>query len=160
MSAPSALRQTLRLALNDAIKSGQTLARDTLRMVAAEIKQKDIDVRTRSQGKDNEAGDDAIIKLLHSMVKKRQESAALYQKGGRAELADKEQQEIAIIKTFMPEMMDAAATEKAVDAALRQQGATSLAQMGAVLGLLRKEHGTTLDMGKASALIKARLQKT
>ena len=159
MTAPSTLRDQLRLALNEAIKSGENLQRDTLRMVAAEIKQKDIDSRTGSKGKDNEIGDDTILKLLQSMVKKRQESATLYRQGERAELADKEEQEIAVIKTFMPQVMDDAATEQAVDAAIRKQGATSIAQMGAVLGLLRQQHGTSLDMGKASAMLKARLQQ-
>jgi uncharacterized protein YqeY len=94
--------------------------------------------------------------MLRSMVKSRREAVELYRQGGRQELADKELAEIAVIEGFLPQQMDEAAIAAAVDAAIAEAGATSVKDMGKVMGVLRKL-GPALDMSRANPLVKAKL---
>ena len=101
--------------------------------------------------------DDAIVQMLRGLVTSRRESAELYAKGNRPELAAKEEAEIAVIEGFLPQQMDAAAMEAAVRAAIAETGATGIKEMGKVMAALRAQHGASLDMAKAGPAVKAAL---
>ena len=133
------------------------LARDaarvsTLRMITAKLK--DTDIAARPGPPIDEAG---IVAMLRGMAKSRAESVALYRQGGREELAAKEEAEIAVIESFLPQQMDEAAMAAAVDAAVAEAGATSIKEMGKVMAVLRAKHAAVMDMAKAGSLVKARL---
>src|SRR3954471_9467653 len=97
------------------------------------------------------------MSLLQKMNKQRQESAELYDKGNRAELATQEREEIAIISGFLPQQMDEAATREAIEAAVQETGAQGVKDMGKVIGALKQKYAGQMDFGKASAAVKARL---
>lgn len=133
------------------------LARDaarvsTLRMITAKLK--DTDIAARPGPPIDEAG---IVAMLRGMAKSRAESVALYRQGGREELAAKEEAEIGVIESFLPQQMDEAAMVAAVDAAVAEAGATSIKEMGKVMAVLRAKHAAVMDMAKAGPLVKARL---
>ena len=135
------------------------LARDqpmvsTLRMVTSKLK--DIDIAARPKGIDK-VPDDDILAMLRGMVKSRRESVELYRQGKRDDLVAKEEAEIAVIESFLPQQMDAASTEAAVAAAIAETGATSIKDMGRVMAALRASHGATLDMARVGPLVKAKL---
>jgi hypothetical protein len=92
------------------------------------------------------------------MIKQRQESVELYNKGGREELAKQEEEEIAIISAYLPKQMSEAEMTTAIEAAIAETGAAGMKDMGKVIGILRGKHAGQMDMGKASALVKAKLQ--
>ena len=148
----------LRDQINDALKTAMK-ARDerrvsTLRMVNAGVKNADIEAR--GQGKEA-LGDEAILGLLQKMIKQRQESIALYEKGGRPELVRQEQEEVAIISAYLPQQMSEAETEAAIAAAIAETGAASMKDMGRVIGALRAKYAGQMDFAKASAQVKAKL---
>ncbi|MBW6397996.1 GatB/YqeY domain-containing protein [Roseomonas sp. HJA6] len=124
----------------------------TLRMIQAKLK--DTDIAARPGPPVDEAG---IIAMLRGMAKSRAESVALYRQGGREELAAKEEAEIAVIDSFLPQQMDEAAMTAAVEAAVAETGAASIKDMGKVMAVLRAKHAATLDMAKAGPMVKARL---
>ncbi|MEO3473074.1 GatB/YqeY domain-containing protein [Roseomonas sp. CAU 1739] len=133
------------------------LARDaarvsTLRMITAKLK--DTDIAARPGPPVDEAG---IVAMLRGMAKSRAESVALYRQGGREELAAKEEAEIAVIESFLPQQMDDAAMAAAVDAAVAETGATSIKEMGKVMAALKGKYAAVLDMAKAGPMVKARL---
>ena len=97
------------------------------------------------------------VDMLRGMVKSRRESVDLYRQGNRAELAAKEESEIAVIEAFLPQQMDDAAIEAAVAAAVAETGAANIKDMGRVMAALRAAHGAVLDMGKVGPLVKAKL---
>ena len=123
-----------------------------IRMIMAKLKDSDIAVRPAGP-----IGEDEITKMLRGMVKQRREAAELYIQGNRPELAAKEMAEIAVIEGFLPAQMDEAALAAAVDRAVAETGATGVKQTGQVMAALRAAHGAGLDMGRAGALVKARL---
>ena len=116
----------------------------------------DTDIAARPGGGDP-VSDEAIVAMLRSMIKQRRESVEMYRQGRREELAAKEEAEIGVIEGFLPQQMDEAALERAVAEAIAQTGATTGRQMGQVMAALKAAHGAALDMGKAGALVKARL---
>jgi uncharacterized protein YqeY len=148
------LRTSFTDALKLSMKAGDAARTSTLRMILARVK--DIDVAARPTGVDR-VGDDAIASALRGMVKSRRDSIALYSQGNRPELAAKEAAEIAVIESFLPQQMDAAGTEAAVQAAIASTGATTVKDMGRVMAALKAAHGATLDMGLVNRLVKARL---
>jgi uncharacterized protein YqeY len=91
------------------------------------------------------------------MIKQRRESIAMYDSGGRAELADAERAEVAVIEEFLPRQMSEDETKAAIDSIVAETGASSVKDMGRVMALLKERHATELDMSKASGLVKARL---
>jgi uncharacterized protein YqeY len=99
-----------------------------------------------------------VLSILQKMVKQRQESVELYKKGGRDDLVKQEQEEIAIIQNYMPQQMSEAEMAAAIDAAVAETGAASMKDMGKVIGVLRGKYAGQMDFGKASALVKAKLQ--
>jgi uncharacterized protein len=149
------LRQRLNDALKEAMKAKDAPRTSTLRLILAAIKDRDIANRT-ADARDG-ISDDDILKLLQSMIKQRRDSIEAYTKGNRPELAQLEQDEIGIIESYLPAQMSAAEIDAAVDAAIAEIKAESLKQMGQVMAVLRERFAGSLDMGKAGALVKARL---
>lgn len=149
------IREQLPDALKSALKDKDAWAVSTLRLIMAALKDRDIAAR----GKDNSEGigDDEILQMLQTMVKQRRDSIAMYEKGGRLELAEQEAEEIVIIQRFLPEQLDASATESAVEKTIADLGATGLKDMGAVMGALRDNYAGQMDFGRASGIVKARL---
>jgi uncharacterized protein YqeY len=124
----------------------------TIRMIMAKLKEADI--AARPTGAD-EIADEQIASMLRGMTKSRRESVELYRQGGRPELAEKEEAEIAVIQSFLPKQMDDAEMRAAVKAAITESGAASIKEMGKVTAILKAKHGATMDMGKAAPLVKA-----
>ncbi len=149
------IREQLPNALKSALKDKDARAVSTLRLIMAALKDRDIAAR----GKDNSEGigDDEILQMLQTMVKQRRDSIAMYEKGGRLELAEQEAEEIVIVQRFLPEQLDASATESAVEKTIADLGATGLKDMGAVMGALRDNYAGQMDFGRASGIVKARL---
>jgi len=149
------LRDDINNALKEAMKAKNERAVSTLRMVNSTLKNADIEAR--GAGKPA-LGDAEVIAALQKMIKQRQESVELYNKGGREELAKQEQEEIAIISAYLPKQMSEAEMTAAIEAAIAETGAAGMKDMGKVIGILRGKHAGQMDMGKASALVKAKLQ--
>jgi len=150
------LRDRINDALKDAMKSRDQRRISTLRLVNAALKNADIEAR--GQGKEALA-DDAILGVLQKMIKQRQESIVLYEKGGRAELAQQEREEAEIISSYLPKQMSEAEARAAVEAAIKDTGAAGMKDMGKVIGALRAKYAGQMDMGKASAMVKDLLAK-
>ena len=148
------LRDDFTAQMKTSMKAGDAPRTSTIRMVMAKLK--DIDIAARPKGIDK-VSDEDITAMLRGMVKQRRESIDLYNQGNRPELAAKEAAEIAVIESFLPAQMDAAAMERAVADAVAETGATSLKEMGKVMAALRAKHAATLDMAAAGPLVKARL---
>lgn len=145
------LRDTIINAMKDAMRAKDTELLGTIRLVLAKLK--DMDIAARGKGKD-EISDDQITSMLQTMIKQRRESAALYEKGDRQELADKEKAEIVVIERFLPEQMDDAAVKVAIDKVIADTGAASIKDMGKVMGALKGAYAGQMDFGKASVIIK------
>jgi uncharacterized protein YqeY len=148
------LRDQINNALKDAMKAGEKLKLSTLRLVNAAIKNADIEARGQGKGPLDDA---ALLGLLQKMIKQRQESVELYEKGGRAELAAGERGEIEVIQGFLPKQMSDAEVEAAIKAAVAETGAASVKDMGKVIGVLRGKYAGQMDFGRASGLVKAAL---
>jgi uncharacterized protein YqeY len=148
------LREQFSDQLKASMKAGTAARTSTLRMILARLK--DVDIAARPKGIDR-VPDEEIVGMLRGMVKSRRESVELYRQGKRQDLVDKEEAEIAVIETFLPQQMDDAAMQQAVDDAIAEAGATSIKDMGKVMAVLRTKHAATLDMSKAGPLVKARL---
>ena len=138
--------------LKAAMRAGESARVSTLRMIQAKLK--DTDIAARPGPPVDDAG---IIAMLRGMAKSRAESVAMYRQGGREELAAKEEAEIAVIESFLPQQMDDAAMAAAIDAAVAETGAASVKDMGKVMAALKAKHAATLDMAKAGPMVKARL---
>ncbi len=149
------LRTRLSDALKTSMKSKETHKVSTVRLIMAALK--DRDIAARSKGNTEGINDDEILSMLQSMVKQRRESVEMYEKGGRAELAQQEAQEIDIIQEFLPEQMDETAVKNAVEDAVRETGATSLKDMGKVMAQLKERFAGQMDFSRASAQVKDRL---
>ena len=137
-----------------AMRAGDAPRTSTIRMIMAKLK--DTDIAARPKGGDP-VPDDEITSMLRSMVKQRREAAELYVQGRRPELAAKEQAEIAVIEGFLPQQMDEAALQAAVDRAVAETGATGAKEIGRVLAALRASHGAARGLGRVGPVVKARL---
>ena len=146
------LREELNDSLKQAIKSKEDCAVATIRLILAALK--DRDIALRSTGNSDGISDNEIHQLLQTMVKQRLDSSNLYNKGNRPELAEREMQEIEVIKTFMPEQMDEKQIEYAVNSMIEELDASSLKEMGSVMAMLRKRYAGKMDFSKASMLVK------
>ncbi|MBW8270075.1 GatB/YqeY domain-containing protein [Caldovatus aquaticus] len=140
--------------LKAAMKAGDAARTSTLRMILARLKEADIAARPSGVDK---VPEEQIVAMLRGMVKSRRESAELYRRGGRQDLAEKEEAEIRIIESFLPQQMDEAAMRAAIEQAVAETGAAGPRDMGKVMAALRAKHGATLDLAKAGPLVKARL---
>jgi uncharacterized protein YqeY len=149
------IRDTIKAALVTAMKGGDKERTGTIRLVQAAIKNRDIELR----GAASPPEDDVLVtEVLQKMVKQRRESIAMYETGGRAELAAAEAREMAVIEGFLPAQMSEDETRAAIDAIVGEIGAGSVKDMGRVMAVLKERHAGQLDMGRASGLVKARLQ--
>jgi uncharacterized protein YqeY len=150
----SVLRDDINKSLTDAMKAKDQRRVSTLRMVNAAIKNADIEAR--GTGK-SALTDDDLLGLCQKMIKQRQESVELYEKGGRKELADQEREEIAIITGFLPQQMDEAQAQAAIAEVIKQEGATGMKDMGKVMAALKAAYAGRMDFGKASGAVKGLL---
>ena len=148
------LRDDINTAVKEAMKAKDERKLSTLRMINSSIKNADIDAR--GQGK-QPLSDDDILGLLQKMIKQRQESVELYDKGGRAELAAQEREEIAVISAYLPKQMSEDEMKAAVAATIADTGAAGMKDMGKVIGALKAKYAGQMDFGKASGLVKAAL---
>jgi uncharacterized protein YqeY len=148
------LRDSIKAAQIAAMKSGDKPRLAAVRLILAKLKDRDIELRTASSAPDDET---LVIEVLQKMGKQRRESIALYQQGGRQELADAEAGELAVIEEFLPRQMGEDETRAAVEAIKAELGATSIKDMGKVMAELKARHGSQLDMSKASGLVKQAL---
>jgi uncharacterized protein YqeY len=148
------LREEINEAMKAAMRSQDKLRLGTLRLVNAAIKNADIEAR--GAGKAAPADGD-ILGLLQRLIKQREESVDLYDKGGRKDLADQERAEIAVIKGFLPQQLSEAETKAAIGDAIRDTGASGMKDMGKVIAALKERHAGRMDFGKASALVKGML---
>jgi len=148
------IRDSLKAALVTAMKSGDKERTAAIRLIQSAIKNRDIELR----GSANPPADDVLVtEVMQKMIKQRRESIALYEQGGRAELAAAEQAEVAVIEEFLPQQMSEEETKAAIDQIVAATGASSLKDMGRVMAALKDLHAGHLDMSKASGLVKARL---
>ena len=148
------LRDSIKAAQVAAMKSGDKARLNAVRLILAKLKDRDIELRTASTAPDD---DTLVVEVLQKMAKQRRESIALYEQGGRQELADVEIAELAVIEDFLPSQMSEADTAAAIDAIKAELGASSVKDMGRVMAELKARHGNELDMSKASGLVKAAL---
>ena len=146
------LRAQLTDAMKEAMKAKDAKRLATVRLVLAALK--DRDIAARSETSRDLLGDDEILTLLAKMIKQREESAAVYRQGGRPELAENEEAEIAIIRTFMPRQMDEAEAKAAIQAVIAETGAASIKDMGKVMAVLKERYAGQMDFSKASAATK------
>ncbi len=146
------LRTDFTDALKTSMKAGDAPRTSTLRMILAKVKDADIAARPGDP-----LSDDQVTAVLRGMVKSRRESAELYRQGNRPELAAKEEAEIAVIDGFLPRQMDDAALAAAVDSAITETGAAGPKEMGKVMAALKAKYAASLDMARATPLVKAKL---
>ena len=148
------IRDDIKAALVTAMKSGEKQKTAAIRLIQSSIKNRDIELRTGSAPADDDA---VVTDVLQKMIKQRRESIALYDQGGRAELAEQEKAEVAIIESFLPAQMSDEEAAAAIDAIVTETGAASVKDMGRVMALVKERFAGKLDMSKASGLVKARL---
>jgi len=149
------LRDRLREFMKTAMKSKDEIGLATVRLIQAALK--DRDIAARSQGNMDGISNDEILGLLQSMIKQRRDSIEMYEKGGRPELAEREGLEIVVIQGFLPEQMSDEAAAAAIDAVVSELAASSMKDMGRVMAALKERHAGSMDFGKASGQVKARL---
>ena len=148
------LRDQFTERLKAAMKSGDSAGTSTMRMILARLK--DVDIAARPKGIDK-VRDDEVLAALRGMVKQRRESVELYRQGGRQDLVAKEEAEIAVIESFLPQQMDEAAMQSAVADAIAETGAAAMKDMGKVMATLRARHGATLDMARVGPIVRTKL---
>ena len=149
------LREKINQQFNAALKNKEKTLVSTLRLIIAAIKDKDI--ANRSGEKKGESKDQEIIKVLQKMKKQRQDSADLYKKGGREELLKVEEEEIKIIDAFLPKQLSEVETKKICKEIIESSGASSIKDMGKIMGSLKKKYSDSIDFSKANIIIKGLL---
>ena len=152
------LRDELNQSLKEAMRARDQQALATVRLILAALK--DRDIQARSEGQGDGIGDDEILDMLTKMVKQRREAMSLYEKGNRQDLVDKEQNEIEVIQRFLPQQLNEAELEAAVQQAIGELEADSVKDMGRVMGVLKQRYAGRMDFGKASGLAKAKLSQS
>ncbi|WP_397541332.1 GatB/YqeY domain-containing protein [Roseovarius salis] len=149
------LREQVNDALKQAMKDKDSARLATLRLINAAIKDQDIARRTADG--DNELKEADILAILGKMVKQRQESVRAYEEGGRLDLAEREQHEMEVISEFLPRQMSEEEVSAAVDAAIRETGATSIRDMGRIMNQLKERYTGQMDFGAVGPMVKDRL---
>lgn len=148
------LRDSIKSAQVAAMKAGDKPRLAAVRLILAKLKDKDIELRTASSVPDDDV---LVVDVLQKMAKQRRESIALYEQGGRQELADVEKAELVVIEEFLPQQMGEDDVKAAIETIKAELGASGMKDMGKVVAELKARHGSQLDMGKASGLVKAAL---
>ena len=149
------IRSKLAAETKDAMRSKEALRLSTLRLINAAIK--DRDIAARSEDNSEGVSDAEILAILGKMVKQRQDSAKAYEEAGRIELAEQEMSEISVIQGFMPKQMTGDEVASAIDAVIAETGASSIRDMGAVMGALKEKYAGQMDFGKVGGVVKGRL---
>lgn len=146
------LREAFSERLKDTMRARDARTVSAVRLIIAALKDRDVAAR----GEGNPAGipDSEILRLLQGMIKQRRESIALYRQGNRPDLVEREEAEIAVIESFLPQQMSEEEMVAAARAAIAKTGAIGVKDMGRVMGLLRERHAGVLDMAKAGAVVK------
>ena len=147
------LRDQINESVKVAMKAQDKLRLGTLRLMNAAIKNADIEAERSGKS----LAEDELLSLLQKMIKQRQESVEIYEKGGRKELADQERGEIEVIKGFLPQQMSEAEAKAAIAAVITDTGAAGMKDMGRVMAALKERHAGKMDFGKASGLVKGLL---
>ncbi|NNG02527.1 MAG: GatB/YqeY domain-containing protein [Inquilinus sp.] len=146
------LRPRINEALTKAIKAKEKRAVSTLRLIVAAVK--DRDIAARGKGVMDGIGDDEIMSLLQTMIRQRHDSVALYEQGGRLDLAEGEREEVEIIRRFLPEQMDEGSMRAAVSAVIADIDAKGIKDMGRTMAALRSRYAGRMDFAKASGMVK------
>ena len=146
------LREKINEQFNTALKSKNKTSVSTFRLILAAIKERDI--ANRSGGKKEKIKDPEIIKVLRKMRKQRQESAALYKKGGRPELFEVEEAEIRIIDTFLPKQLSEEETKKICKEIIETVGASSIKDIGKIMEQLKQKYYDSVDFSKVNTIVK------
>ena len=149
------IRDTLKKELIEALKEKNETKTATIRLINAAIKDKDIEARPK--GNMDGIDETAILSLLQSMIKQRKESIEMYKKGNREDLVQKEQAEIDIIQTFLPKQMSEDDMKKAIQEIITEVAASSVKDMGKVMGALKQKYAGKMDFSQASQVIKTLL---
>ena len=149
------LRDNLNEALKEAMRARDMTTVGAVRLILAKLKE--VDIAARTEASREGVADDRILSMLQGMIKQRNESVALYEKGNRPEPAEKEKAEIAVIERFLPKQMDEAAVTAAVAEAVASTGAKSVKDMGGVMAVLKGKYAGQMDFAKASAAVKKAL---
>ena len=147
------LREKFASELKLAMKAGEKRRVETIRMIAAALKDRDIEARTTGKV----VGEEDILALLQKLTKSRQESAEIYEKNGRPELAAQEREEIAVIAGFLPQPMSEEEVSAAIGDAIAAVGAASIKDMSKVIAELKARHAGRIDFAKVSPLVKTAL---
>ena len=150
------LRTRLNDDLKQAVKSKNKCEISTLRLILAALKDRDIAARGKGGSSDG-VSEDEILDMLQKMVRQRRDSIALYEEGGRQELADKEREEIEVIQRYLPQQLDEAEMRAAIGELIGELEAQSIKDMGRVMAALKERYAGRMDFAKASALVKERL---
>tara|TARA_B100001057_G_scaffold469498_1_gene529898 strand:+ start:54 stop:509 length:456 start_codon:yes stop_codon:yes gene_type:complete len=145
------LKKQINEKLNEALKAKDKNTYPTLRLVISAIKDAEIAGRTKSK---KEMSDSDITAILKKMIKQRNESCEVYKKAGRSELLDNETKEIEVINIFLPKQLSEEETKKICTEVIKSSGASSMKDMGKVMGVLKSKHADTLDFSKVSSIIK------
>jgi uncharacterized protein YqeY len=148
------IRDDIKTALVTAMKGGDKAATGTIRLIQSAIKNRDIELRTASSTPDDDL---LVTEVLQKMIKQRRESADLYRKGNREELADAEEAEIAVIERFLPKQMSDDEASAAIQAIIAETGASGMKDMGKVMGEVKARFAGQIDPARASAMVKAAL---
>ena len=149
-----ALKKQIEDKLNEALKAKDKNTYPTLRLIVSAIK--DAEIAGRSKGQ-KEIKDSDITGILKKMIKQRNESCEVYKKAGRTELLENETKEINVINTFLPKQLSEEEAKKICEEAIKSVGASSMKDMGKVMGVLKSKHADTLDFSKVSGIIKGLL---
>lgn len=145
-----ALRDQINEDLKTAMRGGDAARRDTIRLLTAALKQREVDERKTLADAD-------VLAVIEKMIKQRRDSISQFEQGGRQDLADKEKQELALLQAYMPQALGEAEVAAAVETAVVESGASGPADMGKVMAILKPKLAGQADMGKVSAAVKARL---
>lgn len=148
-------RAEINAKLKETLKSGDKVASSTIRLIMAAMK--DRDISAREHGNTDGISDDEILLMLQSMVKQRQESSQTYSDAGRDDLAEREQAEIDVIKSFMPRQLEAEEVEAAIESIVKEIDAKDIKDMGRVMAVLKERYAGQVDMGKAGGVAKKKL---
>jgi uncharacterized protein YqeY len=148
------IRDDIKTALVTAMKGGDKETTATIRLIQSAIKNRDIELRTAAQAPDDDL---LVTEVLQKMIKQRRESVEMYRKGNREELAAKEEAEIAVIERFLPAQMSEDEAKAAISAIIAEVGASSMKDMGRVMGEVKSRHASSIEPARASALVRAAL---
>ena len=151
------LRETIEVEYKNALKSKDKSKISTYRLILSYIK--DLDILNRSGPNKKETDDEDIKKLFKKMVKQRTESIEIYKKNNRSDLLEVEQNEYDILSSFLPKQLSDNDTKKICEQTISSLGATSIKDMGKIMGELKKQHSDEIDFAKAGALLKQLLNK-